>query len=71
VGKVKCFDCCAPEGFSEREGKKTGFKDVRSWFGLGELVEERPCATCKQTGSLRCPRCKGTRKLLFRSAAWR
>jgi hypothetical protein len=97
VGKVKCFDCNVPDGFTERvrprgrapqshqrrgnraqraaraaqEGKRKGFKDILRWGWFGEVVEERPCTRCNATGGLVCPRCKGKRKLLFRSAAWR
>jgi hypothetical protein len=45
--------------------------DVRRWGWFGEIVGEKPCTRCEATGVLRCPRCKGKKKLLFRSADWR
>ena len=69
---MRCYACCAPVGFAERVGKKDGFVDVRAWFGFGEVVDERRCDKCtEKPGKLVCGRCKGKKKLLFRSAAWR
>ena len=72
VGLVRCFGCTVPEGFSERDGKRAGFVDVRQFIWFGDIVSEKRCDNCTaKPGSLTCPRCKGKRKLLFRSAAWR
>jgi DnaJ-class molecular chaperone len=46
-------------------------RDVRRWGWFGDVVAEEPCARCDASGALRCPRCKGQRKLIYRSAAWR
>jgi|LakMenEpi03Aug12_release.lakeMendotaPanAssembly.Ray.scaffolds.fasta_scaffold3180770_1 hypothetical protein len=51
--------------------KTPGMIDVRRWGWFGEIVGEKPCTRCEATGVLRCPRCKGKKKLLFRSADWR
>ncbi len=58
--------CCTTQ-----EDKTPGMQDVRRFGWFGEVVGEKPCSRCSATGTLRCPRCRGAKKLTYRSAAWR
>ena len=60
----RIFACAQPD-------KTPGMQDVRRFGWFGEVIGEKPCARCSAKGTLRCPRCKGAKKLNYRSAAWR
>ena len=64
---------CAPTPrAAPQKGRRKGYIDVRRWgvFG-GDVVREEACKQCDATAVLQCPRCRGAKKLFFRSAEWR
>ena len=77
TGRVACYTCEPPSLFAVplREGalrKKKGEVDVLKFGWFGDVVSVKRCTTCtERPGELTCPRCRGKKFLLFRSAAWR
>jgi hypothetical protein len=77
TGRVACYTCAPPELFAVplRDGvlrKKKGEVDVLKFGFFGDVVAVKRCTTCtERPGELVCPRCRGKKFLLFRSAAWR